>query len=221
MGIRIAIFDMDHTLIGTDSDWAWKQFAVGRGLADASALAEADRFMAEYDAGTLEVRDFLRFQWREFAGRTVAEVEALCRENFAEKILPHCRKAAFDEVEKCRRAGMQLWILTSTCRFLATPVAEYFGIGHLYGAEIETRDGRVTDRLKGVFPCGEGKVAAAREIAAGAGTTLRDCRAYGDSINDLPLLAAVGEAVAVNPSPALLREAQKRKMPVVDWERER
>ncbi|MCQ2385824.1 MAG: HAD-IB family hydrolase [Clostridia bacterium] len=219
MSARIAFFDMDHTLIGADCDVTWKEFAVAHGLADASALEEAARFTAAYDAGTLVVEDFLRFQWKEFSGRTVEEVESLCRKHFEEKVRRFCRSAALDEVKKCRDSNMTVWVLTSTCRFLAAPVAQYFGADALFAPEIEIRQGLVSDRLQGLYPCGEGKVEAMLQIAGKVGATPAECRAYGDSINDLPLLAAVGESFAVNPSAALKAEAEKRHWHILDWEK--
>ncbi len=218
MSQRVAIFDMDHTLLSVDCDYTWKRFAVDRKLADSDALAEADRFMAAYDAGTLEIADFLRFQWREFIGKSVAEVEALCREHFVTSVLPYCRAKAKKEIDICRAQGMQIWILTSTCRFLAQPVADHFGVDHLFGAEIEVKDGLVTGNATGLYPCGEAKVAAAREIAQKAACTLGECRAYGDSINDLPLLKAVGMGFAVNPAPALEAAAKSCGFEIFDWE---
>lgn len=216
---KIAIFDMDHTLLSVDCDYTWKRFAVKCHLADEDALAEADRFMAAYDAGTLDIAEFLRFQWREFTGKSVADVESLCREHFTAEVLPFCRAKAKAEVERCREAGMTLWLLTSTCRFLAQPVADFFGIGHLFGAEIEVADGIVTGNVTGLYPCGENKVSAAREIAGKGSASLADCRAYGDSINDLPLLTAVGKGFAVNPSPALAQAARENNLEILDWEK--
>lgn len=216
---KVAIFDMDHTLLSVDCDYTWKRFAVRRHLANGDALAEADRFMAAYDAGTLDVAEFLRFQWREFTGKSVADVESLCREHFTAEVLPFCRAKAKAEVTRCREAGMTLWLLTSTCRFLARPVADFFGIHHLFGAEIEVADGIVTGNATGLYPCGENKVSAAREIADKASCALADCRAYGDSINDLPLLKAVGKGFAVNPSPALAEAALENGLEILDWEK--
>ncbi len=216
---KVAIFDMDHTLLSVDCDYTWKRFAVNRHLANEDALAEADRFMAAYDAGTLDVAEFLRFQWREFIGKKAAEVESLCREHFTAEVLPFCRAGAKKEVERCREAGLKLWLLTSTCRFLAQPVADFFGIGNLFGAEIEVADGIVTGNVTGLYPCGENKVIAAREIADKELCTLAECRAYGDSINDLPLLKAAGQGFAVNPSPALARAAGENNLEILDWEK--
>jgi phosphoserine phosphatase len=64
---------------------------------------------------------------------------------------------------------------------------------------------------------GEEKAQAARDIAVERGYRLEDCRAYSDSITDLPLLEAVGHPTAVNPDRALRREAEQRGWPILTF----
>lgn len=216
--VRAAIFDMDKTLLSCDCDMTWKSYAAAAGLASPDAVAQAEKFLRDYDAGTLDQVEFLRFQWAEFRGKSEAECRRLAADHFAACVLPHCRKPALAEVNKLRAENWQLLMLTSTARILAEPVAKYFGFSEMRGAEISVADGIVTGNLVGIYPCGPGKVQLAKAWAKAHDLTLAECRAYGDSINDLPLLAACGEAVAVNPSAALARAARENTWSMVDWE---
>ncbi len=216
--LRAAIFDMDMTLLSCDCDMTWKSYAAATGLAPADAVTQAEKFMRDYDAGTLDEAAFLRFQWAEFRGRSEAECRRLAADHFNTCVLPRCRARALEEVNTLRAAGVRLFMLTSTARILAEPVAQYFGFAEFCGAGIAVENGRLTGELQGVYPCGAGKVALAANWAEQAGLTLAECRAYGDSINDLPLLGACGEAVAVSPSVRLAAEAKARNWKVVNWE---
>jgi phosphoserine phosphatase len=77
-------------------------------------------------------------------------------------------------------------------------------------------DGRYTGVID-YYCYGEEKAKAARQIAAEQGYRLEDCRAYSDSITDLPLLEAVGHPTVVNPDRALRREAVLRGWPVLTF----
>ena len=60
--MALAIFDLDHTLIGGDSDHAWGEFLVDKGLVDAAAYrAQNDRFYADYQAGRLDIKAYQAF----------------------------------------------------------------------------------------------------------------------------------------------------------------
>lgn len=210
-------FDMDHTLIGADCDVTWKEFAVEHGLAPASALEEAERFFEDYNAGTMDVDAFLRFQLREFAGRSVEEVDELSRLHFRERILPHVYDDAMALVAELRDRGARLGILTSTNDRLARPVADYFGISLLAGTRLETEDGRCTGRIAGIYGAGAGKVRILRTLADDMKIPLSRFAYYGDSINDRDILEAVGFPHAVNPSGALRRVAEAAGWPVLNW----
>jgi phosphoserine phosphatase len=65
--MNLAIFDLDNTLLDGDSDYLWGQFLVERGLVDGPDYAhENQRYYAAYKAGTLDIREFLRFSLRPF-----------------------------------------------------------------------------------------------------------------------------------------------------------
>ena len=64
---------------------------------------------------------------------------------------------------------------------------------------------------------GESRAAWMRHWAAENGIDLATSFGYADSHSDLPLLAAVGNPVAVRPDISLFRHAKKNRWPVVDW----
>jgi phosphoserine phosphatase len=74
-----------------------------------------------------------------------------------------------------------------------------------------------TGRLVGDLLHGPAKAEAIGALAVEEGLDLSRCTAYSDSANDLPMLSAVGHAVAVNPDTALRREARRRGWEVRDF----
>jgi phosphoserine phosphatase len=64
---------------------------------------------------------------------------------------------------------------------------------------------------------GPAKAIAIKALAAAEGLDLAKCTAYSDSINDIPMLSAVGRAVAVNPDSALRRTAKQNGWEIRDF----
>ena len=60
--MTLALFDLDNTLLGGDSDHAWGEFLISQGLVDAEHYQQAnDQFYRDYQAGTLNIHTYLAF----------------------------------------------------------------------------------------------------------------------------------------------------------------
>lgn len=208
--IREHWFDMDHTLIDNDCDVSWKDFMVAKRLAPVDALEQAAYFFKQYQAGTLDLEAFSRFQLTEFVGQTPETMRALTQEHFDTVVKRKIYPKAFDLVQELKDSGLRVTILTSTNTVLARPLARYFGVHALFGMELEVIDGRFTGRYAGRSTVGPGKAEVARDDAALRGVKLEELAYYGDSINDRFVLEAVGRAYAANPDPALAALAEER-----------
>ncbi|MBE6386549.1 MAG: HAD-IB family hydrolase [Lentisphaerae bacterium] len=213
----IHIFDMDYTLIENDCDVSWKEFCVAEKLAPESDIQEADRFYQLYLEGKLDFNEFTRFQFREFTGNSPETMYALTRRHFEKYVKSKVRPQALNYVKELLAQGKRCIILTSTNEVIARPVAEYFGISEVYGSRIELVNGTFTGNLTGIYTAGEGKAVIARELEKSSGVPLELFAAYGDSINDLPLLKCVGFPHAVSPGKSLLEEAQKLDFTILNW----
>ncbi len=218
--MRLALFDLDGTLLPIDSDHAFGEFLVRIGWADAQEHRRRnDGFYADYEAGRLDIHayvDFATAAWRDRPAQALAEASARFMREVVEPVL---LAPAHELVRRHREAGDTLAIVTSTNDFITAPIAAALGIPHLLATELE-RDGagRVTGRIRGTPALREGKVARVEHWLAGLGTTLASCARstyYGDSTNDLPLLEQVSHPVATNPGPALERLAAQRGWPVL------
>ncbi|WP_006787417.1 HAD family hydrolase [Thiorhodospira sibirica] len=208
--MALAIFDLDNTLIGGDSDHEWGRFLIQQGIVDASVYEAAnERFYQQYREGTLDIAEFCRFSFAVLAAHELPTLLAW-RARFVQKhIEPLLLPAADDLLAQHRARGDTLLIITATNRFVTEPIAAKLGVDHLLATEPEIKDGRYTGELDGI-PCFQhGKVQRLQQwLAQHPAHDLRGSWFYSDSHNDLPLLSEVAHPVVVDADPTLLAHAQ-------------
>ena len=215
--MRLAIFDLDNTLLAGDSDHAWGEFLVQRGLVDRDIHKTAnDRFYADYCAGNLDIIAYSEFVFDFLARHDPDWLQALHRDFMHDCIeglmLPQARQL----VEAHRALGDTLLIITATNRFITEPIACAFGITNLLATDPEMCDGRYTGKVAGI-PCYQaGKISRLREWLSASGHDFEQLWFYSDSRNDLPLLEIVDRPVAVNPDTVLEAKAMEQGWPILD-----
>ncbi|MFN4263066.1 MAG: HAD family hydrolase [Thioalkalivibrionaceae bacterium] len=216
--MKLALFDLDNTLLAGDSDHAWGQFLCDVGAVDSERFrAEHDRFYADYCAGTLDIRAFCRMAFEPLARHDPAKLAAWHAQFMQERIEPMIAPAAAALLEHHRARGEQLVIITATNRFVTAPIAALLDIEHLIATDPEVIDGRYTGELAGI-PCfQQGKIARLEIWCGEHGLDPKQTRAaiagatfYSDSRNDLPLLERVATPVAVDPDERLKEVAGER-----------
>ena len=210
----IVFFDMDHTLIDNDCDVSWKAFLVEEGLAEPEAQQTADRHFQAYVRGELNVRAFLQFQLAEFRNRTPAAMKRLAERHCRNVVQPKVYADARATVDDVRRRGIPVAVLTATNGIVAAPVAGLFGIETLIATRLAVKDGRFTGDIEGTYCHGEGKVACAQSFCEANGFEVGQAAYYGDSLSDVPMLAAVGEPHVVNPGDSLRALAHEYQWPI-------
>ena len=215
--MTLALFDLDNTLIAGDSDHAWGQFLVDRGVVDADAYQRAnDQFYQDYRAGTLDIVAYSEFVFAVLARNDEATLlawrEAFIQERIEQMLLPK----AFDLLQYHRGKGHTLVIITATNRFVTELIAQRLGVDHLIATEPE-RDGsgHFTGKLAGV-PCFQaGKITRLHAWLDEHQANLEGAWFYSDSRNDLPLLEAVTHPVVVDADPVLVKIAEERGWPAL------
>ena len=214
--MTLAIFDLDNTLLGGDSDNLWGQFACQRGLVDGQDFAlRNEQFYADYKSGILDINAYLRFALSSIAGRTLDEVAALHEEFMATKIRPILLPRAEALIAGHRARGHDLLIITATPDFVTRPIARLLGVPEIIASEAEVIDDCYTGAPQGVPSYHIGKVTRLRGWLAGRDTDLSGAYFYSDSHNDLPLLELVDNPVAVDPDDILRARAEAEGWPVI------
>lgn len=216
--MRLTIFDLDNTLLAGDSDFQWGQFLIEQGvLTRETHEARNLEFYEDYKRGELDIDAFLAFQLKPLSQYPRAQLDAWHQAYMESKIRPMMTQKAVELVERHRRQGDLLMIITATNSFVTGPIAQAFGIDHLIGTTPEEMDGAFTGRACGVPSFQEGKITRLEQWLAERGKTLGDYETtfYSDSRNDLPLLKLVDNPVAVDPDPVLHDHAQAQGWPII------
>ena len=235
--MTLAIFDLDNTLLRGDSDYAWGEFLIDRGVVDKTSYErENERYYKEYTDGTLDIHRFLTFVLQPLTRLDRAALDALHNDYMQTKIQPMITPAAHKLIQEHRDQGHRPLIMSATNSFITRPIARAFGVDDLLATEPEEVDGRFTGRVAGTpcyrdgkvtrlkawlrehsEPCsGAGKVQWVKEWVTRHALSLDDSWFYSDSHNDLPLLELVDHPVAVNPDDRLRRQADTKGWRIID-----
>ncbi len=216
--MNLTLFDLDHTLLNGDSDVLWCEFLIERGVLDRTSFAARNADMAaRYQAGTVGLQEFADLYVGTLAGRGPQDWQPLREQFLAEHIIPRIPSAALALVQQHQQAGDLTVLTTATNRFITELTAQHLAIEHLIATEPALANGLFAGRTQGTLNMRHGKVTRLHAWLAQRGQALTDFKtvAYSDSINDLPLLCAVGRAVAVDPDEKLREEALVRGWEII------
>jgi HAD superfamily hydrolase (TIGR01490 family) len=212
--MKLALFDLDHTLLPLDSDHTWGVFTTEMGWTDPAVFSQRnDEFYAHYQAGTLDIHDYVRFATRAARERGATEAAQAHARYMDEVIRPRITPEALALVRSHQHAGDTVMIVTATNEFVTRPIAQAFGVSELIAVELQ-RDatGWITGEIKGTPSFREGKVTRVAQWLATRGLDWGDVEMsfYSDSMNDLPLLEKAHHPVATNPDARLRQLATER-----------
>jgi HAD superfamily hydrolase (TIGR01490 family) len=216
-----AFFDVDNTMIRGASIYFFGKGMAGRGLITTKDLLKFGyqqvkfRVRGKEDMGAVAEAREKALSLVE--GKDVAEIvkygEEIYDELMAERIWSGTRALAQTHLD----AGQRVWLVTATPVELARIIARRLGLTGALGTVAEVEDGKYTGRLVGEPLHGPSKAEAVRALAEREGLDLARCTAYSDSSNDIPMLSAVGTAVAINPDTALRAAAKENGWEVRDF----
>lgn len=217
---KLALFDLDHTLLPLDSDHGWGEFSIAIGWCDREEFCrQNDAFFDDYQAGKLNIPDYVRFATAAVVERGEAQANAAHQRFMDEIIRPAMKPAAIALVQQHLDAGDTVVITSATNEFVTAPIAQAFGVQHLLATNLE-RDasGWFTGEIAGLPNMREGKVVRMTEWLTQRGQSWSDVETtfYSDSMNDVPLLEKVDHPVATNPDARLRALAEERGWRIVD-----
>ncbi|MFA5890912.1 MAG: HAD-IB family hydrolase [Actinomycetota bacterium] len=216
---RAAFFDCDKTVIPGSS-----LYLLARGMYERDFIRV--RRIASFAWGQITFRltgsermglvdDIQEFALGFVKGRHREELHQLGVEIARERILPRVYADMVRIIQHHESLGHETYLVTATPLEIAEVIAEGLGMTGALGTRSELDDaGCYTGKLAGPLLHGPEKSKAVEALAVEKGFDLTECAAYSDSINDLPLLEAVGHAHAVNPEPKLRRLARARGWPI-------
>ena len=217
---KVALFDLDHTLIPFDSDFEWNEFTIALGWRDGEQFRQANEtFFAQYRAGTLDIHAYVRFATQAIREQGASKSIAARARFIGARVLKDIQKQALELVQAHQAAGDAVVIVTATNEFVTRPIADAFGVAELIAIDLaKDAQGEYTGEIAGTPSFREGKVTRVESWLAARKLGWQDVETtfYSDSMNDLPLLEKVTHAVATNPDERLRKLAIERKWRILD-----
>ena len=212
---KLALFDLDHTLIPMDSDYEWNSFTSTLGWHDPVEFNRRnDAFYEQYKAGTLDIFEYVHFATEALRMQGALKSEAAHAKFMQTVVQKAIQPQARALVQQHQAAGDAVVIVTATNEFVTRPIANAFGVPELIAIELarDPSNGWFSGKIAGTPSFREGKVKRVEAwlAARGLGWEQVESTFYSDSMNDLPLLEKVTHPVATNPDERLRAIATER-----------
>ena len=202
---KVAVFDCDGTLWGGDAGYGFMVWSLEQGLVSRSTSDWIDARHRAYRTGQVSELEICGEMVQIYAGLRDRELRAAAALYVDEFVRPHVFPELVSLVANLHRAGVELWAVSSTNRWVVAEGVRDFGIAedHVLAAEVRVVEGLIASEIVDV-PTDEGKAAALKRIGLVAPDAV-----FGNSIHDLAMLEMARRAFPVNPSPALLQAAAR------------
>lgn len=212
---KLALFDLDHTLIPLDSDYEWNAFTTTLGWHDPVLFNRRnDAFYQQYKDGTLDIFEYVRFATEALREQGEEKSHAAHAQFMKTVMQTAIRPQAMALVQQHQAASDAVVIVTATNEFVTRPIADAFGVSELIAIELarEPGSGWFNGEIVGIPSFREGKVRRVQAWLAAHGLSWDEVEStfYSDSMNDLPLLEKVTHPVATNPEDRLRAIALER-----------
>jgi len=209
--VEAAFFDLDKTVIARPSMVAFGGHLRRDGLVSRRLLLRA--LWAQLIYLTLGADENRLAKVRDAAllvskGWEQRRISSLVRETLVEVVDPIVYDEALDLMRMHREAGRKVFIVSASPEEIVAPLAQYLGADEAIATRAVLDDeGRYTGAVE-LYCYGPEKARILEEVAVRDDIDLAESYAYSDSATDVPMLAAVGHAVAVNPDRELTRIAR-------------
>jgi len=214
--MSLAIFDLDNTLLGGDSDHAWGEFLVQNKLVDARWYQQKnDNFYQDYQRGNLDMFAYQEFVLSVLAANSLENLHQWSVRFINEVIRPMILPKGVSLIQEHRERGDHLLIITATNDFITAPIAQLLGINDLIATTAELSKTGYTGKISGTPSFQTGKVERLSLWLKDNNVSIDGACFYSDSHNDLPLLQLVDNPVAVDPDDLLKAKAQENNWKII------
>ena len=215
---NLAIFDLDNTILNGDSDYSWINFLIEKGFVDKDEYERKNKyFYDQYYQGKLNYDEWAEFALTTIKGKKPEEIEDILSKFLNEVIEPMINIYALKLLHDHTHNNDIMLLASATNSVIVEPIAKRLGFKNIVSTEVEIIDEIYTGKVLGIPALSEGKLIKVKEwMLQNSIESFDNTSFYSDSINDLPLLAAVSKPVAVNPDDMLREECRKRSWEIID-----
>ena len=215
---NLAIFDLDNTILNGDSDYSWINFLIEKRLVDKDEYERKNKyFYDQYYQSKLNYDEWAEFALTTIKGKKLEEIEDILSKFLSEIIEPMINIYALKLLHDHSHGNDIMLLASATNSVIVEPIAKRLGFKNIVSTEVEIIDEIYTGKVLGIPALSEGKLIKVKEwMLQNRIESFDNTSFYSDSINDLPLLAAVSKPVAVNPDDMLREECRKRSWEIID-----
>ena len=215
---NLAIFDLDNTILNGDSDYSWINFLIEKRLVDKDEYERKNKYFYDQNyQGKLNYDEWAEFALTTIKGKKPEEIEDILSKFLSEIIEPMINIYALKLLHDHTHNNDIMLLASATNSVIVEPIAKRLGFKNIVSTEVEIIDEIYTGKVLGIPALSEGKLFKVKEwMLQNNIESFDNTSFYSDSINDLPLLAAVSKPVAVNPDDMLREECRKRSWEIID-----
>lgn len=221
--IEAAFFDVDNTILRGSSSFLFGKAAFKKGFFNRKDFWRMAWQQARFIKRGEKQKTLEQIRDRALAlieGHRASDLTNLTDEVYENYISPKLWPETVRIAKEHIAAGREVWLVTATPKEISEVIAHRLGLTGGLGTIVEVgADGIITGKLVGRTLHGKAKRRAVLQLAEDRNIDLSRSFAYSDSVNDLPLLTAVGKPVAVNPDVPLRYYAKEAGWQILDFKK--
>lgn len=213
----LALFDLDNTILDTNSGKLFVEQAHQNGLLRKRDFARAFFLLIGYKMGVLFPETIIQRMAKWLKGMPEQVIKDLAGQVFEQSLKDLIRDEARNSINEHRKKAGKTVILSAATDYICSLVQEETGMDDMICTEMEVENGVFSGFPVGKYCYGDEKLKRLSDYCAQNGYKLEEAWYYADSLSDLPVLEAVGHPVCVTPDPRLQKAAEERGWPIVQW----
>ncbi|WP_439438216.1 HAD family hydrolase [Salinivibrio costicola] len=217
--INIAFFDLDETLVATDTKQAWLEYLCQHDLAPQNVVDQEKRAYLDFKKGRINLEQYMQVQLISVKGKSIQTVAAWATDFIDQHVAPVVVPQALARIEWHRNRGDHCVLVSNTATHLARPIGKLLKLDTVIAIELETLNGVYTGSISHCVRDYLGKHDYMQAWLSDRHDTVGHTYGYSDSHWDVPLLEQVDSAFAVNPDPHLSLHAQEKDWTIMEWAR--
>lgn len=204
---RFVFCDLDMTLVRKNTSFGFGVFLSKKGLLNWTKALALTFHYALFSLGIISLRTLHQKSFDHlFKGQSKEVFSKLAEEFTCHFLMKEKIEAVEAFLQKKKEEGYSLHLLSTSPDFLVEIFGRRSGFISCHGTEYLAGPEGIFSEVGGIMD-GERKAEIAKELAGNGPSA--ETIALSDSIHDLKFLSSVNTPIAVNPCPALRKEALK------------
>ncbi|MEQ4989290.1 HAD family hydrolase [Proteus vulgaris] len=216
---KIAIFDLDETLLADDSSRLWTRYLWDKKIVtDPHFLKLDEQMIADYYAENLDINQYLYQHLSYFKHHNINKINHWVNDFTKTKIQPLLYPEGMSIITQYRQQNIPVIIISATMSFLVHAIAKQLNADISMGIDMQIKDNYYTGYIEGIPTFREGKVDHLNRWKEANNINNTYIYFYTDSINDLPLCYQADNVTVINPDQQLAQISQMKNWKQQHWD---